>query len=225
MLYTNFALLSVSISYHTALRSHVCALSLSDVPEELLPDPEGSLMGGGRCFTPLPKTDVWTSGEIPSPCSWHLNQFVSHNTSHQCWITTAQPIRLNILYYSNQSYIILKKIIKKIKKSDKIKPLHVSWISCKTKMRSKCLSVSTQINHELFLHPSKAVLTSSLLGEGGPCPTLPELWDILTWHFTSLSYTPLYWLRNLWNKQHKMYTIVSNSIKKTTEYLTGLASR
>lgn len=41
---------------------------LKRVPEELLPEPEGILMGGGRCFTPLPKTDVWTSGEIPSPC-------------------------------------------------------------------------------------------------------------------------------------------------------------
>lgn len=37
------------------------------VPEELLPDAEGILIGGGRCFTPFPKTDVWTSGEIPSP--------------------------------------------------------------------------------------------------------------------------------------------------------------
>lgn len=45
------------------------AFSALDVPEELLPDPEGILMGGGRCFTPFPKTDDWTSGEIPSPCA------------------------------------------------------------------------------------------------------------------------------------------------------------
>lgn len=74
---------------------------LYGLPEELLPDPKGSLMGGGLCFTPFPNVDVWTRAEKLSP-------------------------------------------------------------------------------------------SISLLGEGGPCPTLPELWDILTLHFTSLSYTPLY---------------------------------
>lgn len=48
------------------------AFSALDVPEELLPDPEGILMGGGRCFTPFPKTDDWTSGEIPSPCAGQM---------------------------------------------------------------------------------------------------------------------------------------------------------
>lgn len=58
---------------NTSLRNpvgaqHVHASFLRGVPEELPPDPEGSLIGGGLCFTPFPKTDVWTSGEIPSPC-------------------------------------------------------------------------------------------------------------------------------------------------------------
>lgn len=71
----------------------------------------------------------------------------------------------------------------------------------------------------------QAALTSSLLGEGGPCPTLPELWDILTWHFTSFSYTPLYWVRNLFNGQDKkIYTMLSNSALPETVYLTGLAT-
>lgn len=30
------------------------------IPEELFPELEGSLMGGGRCFTPFPKTEDWT---------------------------------------------------------------------------------------------------------------------------------------------------------------------
>lgn len=27
------------------------------IPEELFPEVEGSLMGGGRCFTPFPSTE------------------------------------------------------------------------------------------------------------------------------------------------------------------------
>lgn len=81
---------------HTA---HVCALIFSGVPEELLPDPEGILMGGGRCFTPFPKRDVWTSGEIPSPCRRHIKQHVSHGASPQQpkW-TATQLVRLKRLF-------------------------------------------------------------------------------------------------------------------------------
>lgn len=71
-----------------------CALSLSevaDVPEELLPDPEGSLMGGGRCFTPFPNTDVWTSGEIPSPCRQHLSSLLAI-VYHNCNTKVTMPI-------------------------------------------------------------------------------------------------------------------------------------
>lgn len=58
-------------------------------------------------------------------------------------------------------------------------------------------SATTSSPPQLDSLMAEAGLTSSLLGDRGPCPTLPELWDILTWHFTSFSYTPLYWLRNL----------------------------
>lgn len=51
---------------------------MSDVPEELVPDPEGSLMGGGLCFTPFPNMDVWTNEETPSPCRAYKHEPHEH---------------------------------------------------------------------------------------------------------------------------------------------------
>lgn len=123
---------------------------MSDVPEELLPDPEG-----GRCFTPFPNTDVWTNGETPSPWGTRKHEAQKHARN-------------------------------------------VKW---------------SQI-----MSPDEFLLTSSLLGEWGPCATLPEFRDIFTWHFTSLSYTPLYWLRNLSNnKIHKSLSTKSLTRNKKND--------
>lgn len=72
---------------------NICVtLKATNIPEELLPDPEGILIGGGRCFTPFPKTDVWTSGEILSPCigqmwfSWVSNRCKTENSNSKVWL-------------------------------------------------------------------------------------------------------------------------------------------
>lgn len=37
-------------------------------PEEAQAEPAGSLIGGGLCLTPFPKTEDWTRAEKPSVC-------------------------------------------------------------------------------------------------------------------------------------------------------------
>lgn len=85
-------------------------------------------------------------------------------------------------------------------------------------------------NHQILISlthlnlPGKEVwifmFTSSLLGEGGPWPMLPELWDTLTWHLTSLSYTPLYWVRNLLKRQKPCITLSNTrSLKSLYEWM------
>lgn len=48
------------------LRWPVEACVLYGLPEELQAEPAGSLIGGGLCLTPLPKTEDWTNAEKPS---------------------------------------------------------------------------------------------------------------------------------------------------------------
>lgn len=64
----------------------------TDIPEELLPGPEDSFMGGGHCLSPFPNTDVWTSGEIPSLCRGHKYCVMS---SHDVITADCFSFRLN----------------------------------------------------------------------------------------------------------------------------------
>lgn len=152
-----------------------CLCGGEDVPEELLPDAEGILMGGGRCFTPFPKTDVWTKWEIPSP--WAGQKWFSQTTK------TWQGFNSNLSKENFDDDQCQKRLVQTNDSTE--------WISA-----ASWLNKMEPPPHKRS-HMAEAELTSSLLGDRGPCPTLPELWDILTWHFTSFSYTPLYWLRNL----------------------------
>lgn len=48
-------------------------------PEEAQAEPAGSLIGGGLCLTPFPKTEDWTRAENPS--AWINNKHPSKWTN------------------------------------------------------------------------------------------------------------------------------------------------
>lgn len=69
----------------------------SYIPEELVEELDGSLIGGGLCLTPFPNTEDWINAEKPSTLK-NTSKPTMHHTHYKKPSVLGQPTILSPLF-------------------------------------------------------------------------------------------------------------------------------